>query len=208
MITYSGVQMHPGCKNAPTAMDIAVGMCRITRYAGALWVPLAAHSVIVAEFSYHRSNGNKALAFCYGLLHDAHETVTGEVTRHYKPKEMKAYENELDDLIFPAFGLDVALYRKEGDFYKEMDQMALAAEATLLRLKGWPEYFRKMEKRTVPALDPKEDGIANVTLKYWSRPEMVEEGSLEQRRFAHALTSVAAGDYDATRRACIPSGWL
>src|SRR5260221_3697868 len=103
MITYSGVQMSPGCMNVPTAMDIAVGMCRITRYAGALWVPLAAHSVIVAEFCYQRAVSQKGLFFCYGLLHDAHEIVTGEITRHYKPDEMKPLERELDELLLPSF---------------------------------------------------------------------------------------------------------
>jgi len=209
MITYTGVQMSPGCKNVPTAMDIAVGMCRITRYAGALWVPLAAHSVIVAEFAYQRSNKNKLLAFCYGLLHDAHETVTGEITRHYKPPEMKPFEHELDELIFPAFNLDLALYQKEAIFFKEMDQMALTAESLLLGLKGWPDYFRRMEKRTVPVLQADEESRANVILRdYWRRPEMILDESLEQRRMAAALTFIKNGDHDAARKVCIPSGWL
>lgn len=208
MITYTGVQMSPGCGHAPCAKDIAVAMCRITRYAGALWVPLAAHSVIVAEFAYQRSNGNRDLAFCYGLLHDAHETVTGEVTRHYKPKEMKAFERELDEAIFPAFNLDVALYRREGPFYKEADELALTAEATLLGLMNWPTYYEKMEGHPVPVLQPDEESRASVILNYWRRSGMVEDGSIEQERLTYALNGIAGGNYEAVRRACIPGGWI
>lgn len=208
MITYSGVQMNPGCKNVPTAMDIAVGMCRITRYAGALWVPLAAHSVIVAEFCYQRAESRKDLFFCYGLLHDAHETVTGEVTRHYKPPEMKPFENELDELIFPAFNLDIKSYRQQKDFIKRSDELALGAEATLLRLKDWPAYYERMEGHPPLKIMPDYESRANVLLKYWQRPEMVVEGSAEQLMFAHALACVRSGDYEATRATCLPSGWL
>lgn len=208
MITYSGVQMSPGCRNVPTARDIAVGMCRITRYAGALWVPLAAHSVIVAEFCYQRAVNQKGLFFGYGLLHDAHETVTGEVTRHYKPKDMKPFESELDEAIFPWFNLDIKSYREQKDFIKRSDELALTAEATLLGLKGWPAYYERMEGHPPLKLTADQESRANVILKYWSRPEMVLEGSIEQQMFSYALECAKNGDYEAARRSCIPGGWI
>lgn len=203
MITYTGVQMHPGGENVPTEMDIAVGMCRITRYAGALWVPLAAHSVLVAELAFQRSVGARNVAFCCGLLHDAHETVTGEVTRHYKPKEMKPYENELDELIFPAFGLDVEAYRQASALFKEADTAALALEATIHGLKGWPDYYRRMEGKEPP--DVSADLVmARGILNFWSDARMIASESQEQHRLAYALSAVKKGEYPEARHACLP----
>jgi hypothetical protein len=196
--------MNPGCGNVPTPKDIAVGMCRITRYAGALWVPLAAHSVIVAEFCYRRAESDKDRFFCYGLLHDAHETVTGEVTRHYKPAEMKPFENELDDVIFSAFNLDVQAYREQKRFIKSSDEMSLAAEATLLGLKGWPAYYERMEGHPPLRLMPDYEALAKIILNYWSRPEMVTAGSDEQQWLEAALRAVKDGDHRSARIACLP----
>lgn len=208
MITHSGVQMSPGCTNVPTAMDISVGMCRITRYAGALWVPLAAHSVIVAEFCYQRAVSHEDLFFCYGLLHDAHETVTGEMTRHYKPPELKPLENELDEAIFNAFNLDIVFYREQKDFIKRSDELALTAEATLLGLKGWPAYYERMEGHPPPKLTPDYQALAEKILEYWSYPQMILENSVAMKQMAHALTYVKSGDYKAARASCVPQRWF
>lgn len=206
MITYSGVQMNPGCKNVPTAMDIAVGMCRITRYAGALWVPLAAHSVLVADFACQQSKS--PLLFAWGLLHDAHETVTGEVTRHFKPKEMKAFEGELDELIFKDFGLLIESYRNSKSEIKAADEAALCAEATLNGLIGWPAYYERMEGRKPPELSTDELERAQAILNFWSVPMMVETESLEIRRLTYALSKVKVNDLTEARRACLPGGLI
>ena len=200
MITDSGVQMHPACGRAPTPRDIAVGMCRITRYAGAVWCPLALHSILVAEFAL-RSSGISDTRWAMGLLHDAHETVTGEVTRHYKPKEMKPYEHELDAAIFKSFGLDVEAYRKEHAFFKEMDEKALCVEALALGLKDWPAYYQAREGKPIPVLTESERVVGRVVIhSIWREPDMVRDRSEQIEILANALRLVSLDKLSEARR--------
>lgn len=206
MITFSGVQMSPGCGNCPTPEDIAVGMCRITRYAGALWVPLAAHSILVAELAFsmaHPSLLERELAFAMGLVHDAHETVTGEVTRHYKPPEMKVFERELDNTIFHSLNLPVEGYRAFASFFKQADEKALTLEATILGLKDWTTYYRRMEGKEPPALESHEAASARKILNAWSMPEMVHSDSRQVRMLTKALEFIQQGHRATARRALI-----
>lgn len=199
--------MSPGCGNCPTPEDIAVGMCRVTRYAGALWVPLAAHSVLVAELSWRAANPDnfqyRDQRFAMGLLHDAHETVTGEVTRHYKPPEMKAFEHELDGAIFRSFNLPYEGYRALKYYFKVVDEKALVLEATILGLKDWPSYYRRMEGRDAPGVTEEETLLARRVLGFWSEPMMVSAGSLQIRTLAKALEFIQEGHRATARRALI-----
>ncbi len=202
MITHTGIQMNPGCTNIPCEMDIAVGMCRITRYAGALWVPLAAHSVLVGEFLFRALMWPEA--FSWGLLHDAHETVTGEITRHYKPKEMKPYEEELDRGLIASFGISLPRYQSFRGSVKIADENALCAEATILGLKGWPDYYRRMENKEIPVLTEEQIADSKKILEYWSDPKMVLSGSVEQNRLELAFKMVKYQNHVGARKACLP----
>lgn len=203
MITFSGVQMHPGCGHAPEPVDIAVAMCRITRYAGAVWCPLAVHSLIVAE--YMRLRKGTDLAWTHGLLHDAHETVTGEITRHYKPPGMKSFEQELDEAIFEAFHLDYLAYRQNEEFVKEADEKALCAEAVTLELKNWPAYYLKREGRPIPTLSATEKSIARAILDSpWRSGAMVSEASPQVESLAAALKLVQEKDLHGARQMVSP----
>ncbi len=198
MITFTGIQMHPGCGKAPAPRDIAVGMCRITRYAGALWCPLAAHSILVADFAHLATDDD--LMWAYGLLHDAHETVTGETVRGYKTKAVGPLEDELDEAIFESFNLDIANYRKARAVIKAADEKALSAECTILKLKGWPEYYERMNGKKPPALTPFELNLAELTLKGgWSSSAMVEEGAPQQTRLTMVLENIRAGKWGDAR---------
>lgn len=206
MITNSGVQMFPGNPGVPTPHDIAVGMCRITRYAGALWLPLAAHSILVAEYSARGepyASVRRQFSDIYwamGLLHDAHETVTGEVTRHYKPKEMKVFESELDEKIFKAFHLDVQHYRTDHAFFKTMDEKALTAECVIHEYKNWPAYYKKREGREIPRLTRTEIRVARQVFSFWLEPTMICDGSPQIERLAEALKLMANGKIDKARK--------
>ncbi len=192
MITFTGRQLHPGCGKAPSPEDIAVGMCRITRYAGSLWCPLAAHSALVADFAYLATD--EELMWAYGLLHDAHETVTGELVWNYKPKAMVLLEDELDEAIFGSFNLNIANYREARAVIKEADMKALAAECTVLDLKGWPEYYEKATGEKPPCLKLLHLRVAELILKGgWRSSVMVEEGSPQQRKLTEILKTVQEG---------------
>lgn len=204
MITFTGVQMHPGCGRSPEPMDIAVGMCRITRYAGAIWCPLAAHSILVAEIAYRTGQDyslQPLFGFAYGLLHDAHETVTGELTRHYKPEEMKPFERELDEVIFASFNVPYAGYVNQRAYVKAADEMALVIEATMLGLNGWPKYYRKMEEKDPPKIEPVMYQIGADIVERWSNERMIRAGSREIATLNHALQCVQKGHFDDARAA-------
>lgn len=143
MITYSGQWMRPDTKECPTPTDIAVHMGRICRYGGARWFPLLAHSVLVGEFAAQKSGMVRPYAdastWAWALLHDAHEAVTSDVPRNWKPKEMKVMQKELDARIMESFRLDPKKINFE--IVKECDELALLCEAELIGLDRFPERY-------------------------------------------------------------------
>lgn len=204
MITNGGVHMVPGKGVAPSARDIAIGMCRITRYAGALWMPLSAHSILVADLAFLESK--EPIDWAMGLLHDAHETVTGEVTRQWKPQTMKERERELDDRIFTAFNLNADLYRSRKKFFKSIDEKALTAEVIELRLPGWPGIYFSENGKTHPVLGNEEWAIAKSIINSdWRNPTAIRENSVQIQALEGALHNIKKGDYEAARLEVSPS---
>jgi hypothetical protein len=202
MITYSGVQIHPGSGNGPTPEDIAVGMCRVTRYAGAIWLPLAAHSILVGELSaVGEAMTNHDLAFAVGLMHDAHEVVTGEIVWNYKLPEQKKFEIELDEVIFRSMNLPIQEYWWCKEHYKAADEKALAIESAFGGLVDFPNYFRRVRGRDLPAVTPEERDLGRRVIGAWSDPLMIVAGSRQIRLLTKALEFIQAGHRATGRRA-------
>jgi len=89
MLTYSGVNVLPENGEVPAPIDLAVHMGRICQFGGARWFPLLAHSVLVGEYAYRTGCLSGRCEFhhhcwAWGLLHDAHETITSDVPRGWK----------------------------------------------------------------------------------------------------------------------------
>lgn len=150
MITQSGLRIAPENDAVPTAGDIAVAMGRITRFAGAVWCPLIAHSILVAELvlqELRRRAGGGAVdglpTWAWALLHDAHETVTGEICRPWKPDQAKEAQKKLDARISKAFQVDLELVDRA--LVKAMDERALVLEAEVLGLPGFREIYVRVE---------------------------------------------------------------
>lgn len=184
MITHTGTHVTPDNNGVPSERDLAVGMCRITRYAGSIWCPLAPHSILVAE--YCAMEAGTELAWAHGMLHDAHECVTGELTRWWKPSSMKEFERDLDVRILRYFGLEPYRHAELHPLIKRADEKALCAEATILGLPGWADFYRK-EGGTPPTLSDSERTVAEQLLwGIWRDPEMVQHAS----RQADILTEV------------------
>lgn len=199
MITTSGIIVDPGMDSAPAAMDIAVGMCRITRYAGALWCPLSVHSILAAEMAFQRAGEHRLWA--YGLLHDAHEIVTGEVVRAWKPTELKTRETELDSRIFPKFGLKKSEMNEIKHLVSEADEKALCLEATLLGLPGWKDYYTSVNHRPPVSVNPWEISFANSLFSSdWMKPDAILKDSKEVTALHEAFVLVKENDFPAARR--------
>lgn len=203
MITHSGVHVIPDSKGVPNERDIAVAMCRITRYAGALWCPLAAHSIMVAEFAAMATSQD--IVWSHALLHDAHECVTGEVTRWWKPSAMKNGERDLDVRILRYFGLEPYRHAELATAIKEADEKSLCAESTILELPGWKDFYRQQSGHDIPVVSESERAIAEQILNgLWRRTEMIDEDSRQVGVLQQALQKVRLGRHRDARKMLSP----
>lgn len=142
MLTATGTRITPDNENVPSPYDIAVGMGRICRYGGAIWVSLLAHSVLVGELVRRALNAENVLeadleTWAWALLHDAHEVVMGEIPRPWKTSARKVQEASFDVRLAGAFGLELDGVHRE--IIHQADDLALRCEAVVMAL---PEFQR------------------------------------------------------------------
>lgn len=146
MITFSGIHITPANDLVPTPNDIAVHMGRITRFAGAIWCPLIAHSVLVAELVRRELDEQNSCfgseehsTWLWGLLHDAHETVTGELVYPFKTADMRRRQKEFDKRLYNQFKLVPELIDLK--LVKAMDERAMVLEAVHKNLIGFKDVY-------------------------------------------------------------------
>lgn len=135
MITISGIEVNPGGTTAPSLYDIGYGLAAIIRFGGHVKRPW---SVLEHSYAccYYAEYCHDALAIVLqALIHDAHETVTGDVVRPWKPVELSIDQDELDRRIWEVHSLpvpDAATLAR----VKEIDNMILLAEKKMIA----PQY--------------------------------------------------------------------
>jgi 5'-deoxynucleotidase YfbR-like HD superfamily hydrolase len=106
MMTASGRLVLPGNDTAPSLEDIALGLSRLPRFGGQCrveWTVLD-HSLLVGHlmatrFAPYVSNSEREL---HGLLHDAHEAITGDVPTPWKTAEVKQQQAALDRRLYDS----------------------------------------------------------------------------------------------------------
>jgi hypothetical protein len=118
--TFSGPVEFPGGRIPIT--DIAVSLCRESRYAGAslYWWPVALHSMVVADLL---PNYLKV----YGLLHDAEEAILGDIPKPAKTYDIESIGRDLRDQIWQGFDLK-ALWPADRGLLHLADRRALYGE--------------------------------------------------------------------------------
>lgn len=146
-LTYTGRLVDIDGPQAPSLIDIAVGLSRQPRFGGQTlqWWSVLDHSLFcdalvrsdLAERGYPPVAGAyddaESLRRCRlaVLLHDAHEALTGDVPTPLKTADFRAVQEKLDVRIFNAFFPGGYGYF-QGDIFqlvKDIDKRALAAEA-------------------------------------------------------------------------------
>lgn len=200
MITASGIRIAPETKTTPSPEDVAVHMTRITRYGGAIWCPLIMHSALVGELVWRelleRKEDFDFQTFAWSLLHDAHEVVTGEVPRPWKPAQMKDHQRDLDFLIADAYRVD--LRKVDLKLVKAMDERALLIEALTLELPGFREIYQRQELAGDRFPNVPEDqlklGSKVVGSSFWDVDNLNPLASSAVRTFARVLEMVKSGD--------------
>jgi hypothetical protein len=136
MYTVSGRYVTRNNFVAPSLKDIAIHTGRIVRFGGGCrtwWTVLHHHLACGLFATYYNYNDNRVRLYAY--LHDAHEAITSDVPRDWKPAEMSHFQAELDMRIYTALAIpypsSVIL-----DTVKEIDNVLLLAEAQLVGPKG------------------------------------------------------------------------
>jgi 5'-deoxynucleotidase YfbR-like HD superfamily hydrolase len=131
MITWSGVEVTRDA-GVPHLQDIAVALSRMPRFSGMTVEPWSVlqHSLFVMRMAERdRLSPEARIA---ALLHDAHESLTSDISTHFKTLGMKALQAQLDERIMAAYmpgGLQA--YTALGEFVKALDKRALLAEAVV-----------------------------------------------------------------------------
>jgi hypothetical protein len=137
--------------------DIAWNLTRIPRFNGGTignkTYTVAEHSIWVAKYLERRFD-NPLLAL-HGLLHDAHEAYTGDITSPMKAIDARLHtaitlvQRNIQTVIQQKLGVHRAhIYWR--DFIHCADQQALAKEAyELMPSKGAGEHWNAL-----PAIDP------------------------------------------------------
>ena len=103
--TFEGKVEFPD--SAPSIKSIAVSLAREARYAGASlhWWPVALHTFVVCDLLPPELK-------IHGLLHDASESVTGDIPKPAKSTEISLLEDRLQDAIYRELGINPCFDRK------------------------------------------------------------------------------------------------
>lgn len=149
MMSRSGVLVLPENDAAPPLVDIALSLSRQPRFGGHTVDPwsVAEHSMVVALIARYRSAHiygrvvAGTIQELYGLLHDAHESVTGDIPSTWKVPAMRELQERLDARIYYTLGLTPpgALLRA---LIHDCDRAALLAEAKIVATAGVYEAIR------------------------------------------------------------------
>jgi len=126
-LTRSGTIVTPET-GVPSLRDIAIALFRICRYAGQcdpFWT-VGHHSLLVAEQVDERER-------IYALLHDAEESITGDITRIAKNKENVALGDALRGRIFDSLRIPHPTTAQWEEVKRADNDATLAELHTLLR---------------------------------------------------------------------------
>lgn len=136
-LTLSGRRVARDTTEHPSLTDIAVGLSRMPRFAGQTthWFSVLDHTMLglylieADGFAYRYDKR-------WWLLHDAHESMTGDVPTDLKGAELRFLQRTLDERIFAAFYPRLPLGPEGGEHearIKELDSRCLRAEAVVLK---------------------------------------------------------------------------
>lgn len=180
-LTHSGRLVSLDRPDAPTLEDIGLGLSRQPRFTGQtrVWFSVLDHSFFVHDMAATEAPEVQLAV----LLHDAHESLTGDVPTGFKSEELRDLQKGfLDSLIAEAHypgGYDA--FTEEGLRAKiaEYDARALVAEA----IEVGPPNFRRYDPDTFEELmgrPPKSGDVLRlrelVTYERLSRPNLLVQG--------------------------------
>lgn len=158
-VTSSGARIDLAAPDAAliAIADIADGLSQIARWNGATGPApyyVAQHSVVVADDMY-RFDGPRAAI--YGLLHDAHEYLLGDVSRITEAHcgatpALEAARARLDRIIHFRFGLDWPPPASVRELLAAAHDRVVLTEMRDLFVRGWASEIAEFERAGVARL--------------------------------------------------------
>lgn len=153
IITTTGAQIDlqaiaPG---SISLLDIAHSLARLARWNGHTAQPytVAEHSLLVVDILQRRYGVRSPVTLLAGLMHDAHEYLTGDLSTPMKQLIGPAWtreETRIQCAVLERFGL-LDEFRHHHHTIKSADLVALATERRDLL----PPYSQPMAEHAVPA---------------------------------------------------------
>jgi len=129
--TYSGRNVMPEWTEHPSLTDIAISLSRMPRFAGHTrrWWSVLDHTLLGLKVLEARA-AERPLKLAW-LLHDAHESITGDIPTPVKTPELRRKQDQLDQLIYGAFasGLGADWWHEA---VKALDRECMIAEAHII----------------------------------------------------------------------------
>jgi len=211
MHTFSGIDIRLKKHGVPTPLDFAVQMGRVCRFGGAHWWTLTPHSILVSQILETSLKQVNEATVLWGLMHDAHEVVTGDILFDFKPPEVKKVQQAIDKLIRPAY--QFAARDIDFDMVHWADQMALLTEKDYFvedtsYLKYWDGYevwFDQFRGKFRELID-------NLATSDWCDPVcLVSVDSWTTQVMRTVFGMLKVGAHSAARsillRETMPTGW-
>lgn len=122
---------------APSLEDIALGLSRQPRFGGQArvdWTVLD-HSLLCFDLALEDGYDSRLALLC--LIHDAHESVMGDIPTTLKMPSQRWLQEQLDVRIYAELGVLPPL-EHEKHLVDAIDHKALIVEGVTVGPNGWP----------------------------------------------------------------------
>jgi hypothetical protein len=179
MRTLSGRRFEIGTKYAPTIRDIAIGLSRIPRWAGATVRPWSVlqHSLAVGSLL----SAENPVVHLAALVHDMEEVATGDIPSPFKTKTQRELGVRMRAWLYS----EVLVQPLPDDATEQLvhvvdDQLKLAELLCLCHPRAmWDPYFRDSVLGFVGAENGEDFEIMGACDAVWDLIDMPEREAIE-----------------------------
>jgi hypothetical protein len=196
MHTLSGRRFEIGTKYAPTIRDIAIGLSRIPRWAGATIRPWSVlqHSLVVGALVVAE---DKPVLHLAALMHDMEEMATGDIPKPYKTKTQAELGKRLRDWLYSVVLVQPNPDPRTAEIVHAIDSDVKFAELlTLCHPRAWADpYFHSEVAQffeVVSRVDDDEPGVMVAIDAVWDLIDMPDREAINI--FTSVVTDLLASN--------------
>ena len=199
----TGEYLLPTSSRAPSLETIALALARTPRWRGVTrsFFPVLAHSYLASTliaYPYHLAHPMRAELQLHALLHDAAETITGDLPSTWKTEADRAREEAIQRQIYDS--LDIGglwpLTPELREAVDEVDLLARRAEATVLEHPSTQDnadgYIPPIYMETEPQLSYALEAARVMAATCRCYPRWLETGSERQVEYCRQVRILIA----------------